>query len=249
MIRFIILLSIAFFSFVPQLLAQFEGEILFELRQTDNGRTDVSEFSITAASDRIYISSNRNLNLMSGLQSDGLLVRNDLQDFVFNTGTNEALKVSKEDLDSLMDMIERFAGASSAGENEKFDWENRLIETGNRQSYLGYEVAEFRVKGEQADQYASIWMTTDIKVMWGLLSDVWRRAGDRFSDSELPVELVMNSNSFPLLIEVFDVGEEVASLSAVRVEKDRFDRSVVELSDDKRMVSLTEMMMNMFRQR
>lgn len=246
--RILFLLIFVIFSIAPGAFAQFEGEILFQLQQMENGRTDVSEFKITVADDRIYISSERDLNILSGVKSDGLLVRNDLGDFVFNTGENEALKVTKKDLDSLMDMIERFGGASSKEEKDQFDWENRLEETGNKQTHLGYDVEEFRLKGDHPDQYVSVWLTSDIKVLWGMVIEVWQRAGDRFSDSELPLELILNSNSFPLLIEVFDRGEQVVTFTSVNVETDQFDRSVIELSEDKRLVGLTEMMMNMFRQ-
>lgn len=247
--RNLLLLLFTFFLASPGAFAQFEGEIVFQLQQMEEGRTTTSEFSITAADDRIYISSDRDLDVMSGLKSDGLLVRNDLKDFVFNTGENEALKVTKNDLDSLMDMIERFTGSSSSGEKTSFDWENRLVETGNKQEHLGYEVEEFRVKGDREDQYVSVWMTSDIKVMWGLLSDVWQRAGDRFSDSELPIQLVMNSNSFPLIIDVYDRGDNIVSFTSMRVETERFNRAVVELPEEKRLVGLSELMMNMFRQR
>ena len=57
----------------------------------------------------------------------------------------------------------------------------------------------------------------------------------------------MNSNSFPLLVEVIDNGRLAAKFESVGIETKNFDRSVVELSDQKRLVSITEVMMNMFR--
>lgn len=242
------ILSLLLAVSVSPSFSQFEGEIVYNLEQFDADRSSVSEFTFTAASDRIYISSQRNLDVISGISSNGLLVRNDLQDFVFNTGKDEAIKVSKEDLDGLMNLLERFSGNAEKDQESDFDWENRLIETGNIRSHLGYEIEEYRLLGDNPDQFVSIWLTSDIKVLWGLMVEVWRRASSRFSNSELPIQLVMNSNSFPLLIEGVNNGSTEFRLESKSINKDDFDRSVIELSDDKRLVGLTELMMNMFRQ-
>jgi hypothetical protein len=188
------------------------------------------------------------VNVVTGLKSDGLLVRNDLQDFVFNTGENQALKVSKADLDGLMNMIERFSGSTNSNISGQSNWENRIVETENMKQHLGYDVQEYRLLGENSSQYVSIWLTPDIKVMWGLMTDVWNRVSNRFLDSELPIEIIMNSNSFPLIVEAFENGKLAVKFESVSVETEDFDRSVVELSEQKQLVGLTELMMNMFRQ-
>ncbi|WP_340105543.1 hypothetical protein [Rhodohalobacter sp. 8-1] len=246
--RLYILIFLLFGLAASPAYSQFEGEILFNLEQYQPNRTESSQFKLTALNNRIFISSQKDVDVVTGLKSNGLLVRNDLQDFVFNTGENQALKVSKSDLDGLMNMIERFSGSSSKSNNEQLDWKNRIIETDNVKQHLGYDVQEFRLLGENINQYVSIWLTQDIKVIWGLMTDVWNRAGNRFIDSEFPIELIMNSNSFPMLVEVFDNGQLVAKFESLKVETNNFDRSVVELSEQKRLVGLTELMMNMFRQ-
>ncbi|REL25012.1 hypothetical protein DYD21_15965 [Rhodohalobacter sp. SW132] len=228
--------------------AQFEGEIQFVIENFTEREAEQSSFTFTADRNRIFVSTNDEVQVLTGLKSDGLLVRNDLNDFVFNTGTNEALKVSKDDLDSLMNMVERFTGSGNNNEADRFDWETGVEETGNRRSHLGHEVHEFRLKGDNDEQFVSIWLTSDIKVKWGLMVDVWNRAGTRFSESELPIELIMNPNSFPLLIEVFDRGRVAYKIESTSVETGNFNRSVLELSDEKKLVGLTELMMNMFRQ-
>lgn len=246
--RLIVTLSLLFSVAVSPAHAQFEGEIVFHLQEVDSERSVTSEFTFTAASDRIYISSQRDLDVISGIRSDGLLVRNDMKDFVFNTGKDEALQVSKENIDGLMNLLERFSGQSESSEQSQLNWKDRVVETGNKRSHLGHQVEEFRLLGDHPNQFVSIWLTSDIKVLWGLMVEVWIRAGNRFSDSELPVQLIMNSNSFPLLIEGVNNGKTAFKLESVSINMDDFDRSVVELSDKKRLVGLTELMVNMFRQ-
>jgi len=199
------LLTLCLFLAVnTEVYSQFDGEIKFQIEDFTNFEPEQAEFTFTATRDRLFLSSEQDIDVITGLRANGLLVRNDHQDFIFHTDTDEALKVSKDDLDSLMNLIERFSGASKNGETEKFDWEAGVVETGNTRSHLGYELHEFRLKGEHDDQFASIWLTDQIKVQWGLMVDVWNSAGPRFSESELPIELIMNPHSFPLLVEVFD---------------------------------------------
>lgn len=229
--------------------SQFEGEIQFQGEDFTDPQSGQLGFTLTSAIDRILISSDHNVNVITGLNANGLLIRNDLQDFVFYTDTDQALKVSKDDLDGLMNMIDRFGGSAANGEPEPFDWESGVEETGNTKSHLGYTVHEFRLQGENARQFVSIWLTEDIKMRWGLMVDVWDRVGTKFSESELPIELIMNPNSFPLLVEVFDGGNLVFKIESTSVNTTGFDRSAVELSDDKALLGLTELMMNMFRQR
>lgn len=246
------LFTLLIFSMICSLWAvpaysQFEGEVSFVLEQYRPVGSESSRFKLTSSNDRIYIASEADVNVITGLKSDGVLIRNDLQDFVFNTGQNEALKVTKADLDGVMNMIERFSGASASSSDKQFDWEKRIIETENRKQHLGYEVQEIRLMGETVDDYASIWLTQDIKILWGIMTNVWNNAGDRFLDPDFPIELVMNSNSFPLLVDVYDNGLLVAKFESVNIDTENFDRSVLELSEQKRLVSLTEIMMNMFR--
>ncbi|MEX2457020.1 MAG: DUF4412 domain-containing protein [Balneolaceae bacterium] len=230
--------------------AQFEGQMDIEVHDRSNENAEVTQLSLTTTKDRIFIDSAAKVNVVSGLQTDGILIRNDLQDFVFRTDENEALKVSKSDLDGLIQMINRFQGGSSGSEKkEKFDWETRVEETGNSRTIHGYSANEFTLKGEEENQYVSIWLTDEIKVNWGLLLDFWYESGENFTDSDIPIELVLNKNSFPLLVDVYDEGEVVYSAKVTGINTDNFDRSKVELSDDVTLIGFSDMMMNMFRQR
>ncbi len=244
----LISLSLLLIASLPA-YSQFEGEIEFQGESITDQQSEKFGFTLTSAANRMLISSDLNVNVITGLKANGLLIRNDLDDFVFYTDTDQALKVSKDDLDGLMNMIDRFGGSAANGEAETFDWESGVEETGNSRTHLGYTVHEFRLQGEHARQFVSIWLTEDIKMHWGLMVDVWNRAGTKFSESELPIELIMNPNSFPLLVEVFDGGNLVFKIESTNVNTTGFDRSVVELSDDKALLGLTELMMNMFRQR
>lgn len=249
-ILLVLLLPILSFAFSTSASAQFEGKIFFEMQNySENGSAEQTNFSMTASGDRLFISSNRQVETVAGLKTSGLLVRNDLNDFIFHTAPGEALKISKDDIDGLIQLIQRFNRSLPQSEQKAaFDWEKSVIETGNTRSILGYQTAEFQLNLEDADETVSVWVTQDIKVNWGLLMQFWYETGQKIGGDNVPVELVMNRNSFPLLIEVVDNGKTTMSLEARSIDLSGFDRGVLDLSDQTKLLGMSELMINLFRQ-
>ena len=197
---------------------------------------------------RIFVDSNVSMNVMAGLQAQGVLVRHDLQDFVVITNQQEALTVAKSDLENLIILINRMKGREQVSANEPFPWEERLVQTGEQMDILGYNSHQFILKGNKEGEYASVWLTEEIIVDWGLLSDAWYAIGAKQVDQEVPIEIVMNNQSFPLLIEAYENDQLVFKAESVSINETSFDRSKTRLSPDLKVIGLTDLMMNMFRQ-
>ena len=239
-----IILSLVFLLTLPShLLAQFEGVISFTLIDLDNP-VEESRFEITASGQRLFIKSGNEVNVMRGLDTNGLLVRSDLSDFVFMSEENTALQIKKSDIDGLMSMLGA-SGNNSNGQN--FDWENRIVSTGNQKKLAGYDAEEYVLNGEEGESI-SVWLTEEIKVDWGLLNDVWHSSGSGFFGEDVPIELVMNNNSFPMLIEFKKDGEVKARASVASVSTSYFNKNILEIPSNAEMIGLTDIMMNMFRQ-
>lgn len=228
--------------------AQFEGEINFLIHNPQEP-ADVTNLDLTFTKNRIFIGSSSSMDVMTGLSTNGILVRNDHQDFVFMTGQNEALKIAKTDIDALVNLINRVQGRSNATPSDNFDWEQKVIETGNTRTINGYSASEFVLKRENENEYVSVWLTDAIKVDWGLLNEAWHTTGSKQVGEEIPIELVMNRNSFPLLVEAYQEGQPVFRAESVSVNNRNFDRSKTEISSDTKLLGFTDLMMNMFRQR
>lgn len=230
-----------------QAQSQFEGEIHFGVQQYGDTGIEETSFTLTANKDRMLLKSGEMVNVLGGMSANGLLVRNDLKDFVFHTGENEALKITKSDLDGLVNLLKRFRGGNQNG-MEQFDWDQNVKETGNTKSLHGYTLNEFVLKTDQPGNYSSIWLTDSIKMNWGLLFDFWYHAGKEFSESDLPVELIMNNNSFPLVIEIYSGNQLVFQAAAKNVDEGLAEPSKLEISDNTKMLGFGELMMNMLRQ-
>lgn len=228
--------------------AQFEGEIKFRVFNPDQQSKETIQMDMTFTKDRIFVDSNASVNVMAGLQAQGILVRHDLQDFVVITNQQEALKVAKSDLENLIVMINRMKGREATNVSQPFPWGERLVETGEEREILGYHAQQFILKGSSEGEYATVWLTDEIIVDWGLLSDAWYAIGSKQIGKEIPIEIVMNNQSFPLLIEGYEDDQLVFKAESVSIDKDTFNRSKTRLSSDLKVIGLTDLMMNMFRQ-
>ncbi|MEX2435411.1 MAG: hypothetical protein WD735_01935 [Balneolaceae bacterium] len=238
-------------SFVisPALYAQFEGEIEYRIYNPAEIENKEKSLSLTFTKDRLFIQSDDNVDVMNGVSTNGILIRSDLQDFVLLTSPDEAVKVAKSDLDGLVSMMNRFRESPEKTENKPFEWDEKVIETGRIRTLNGYRTKEFTLMGGEDYDIISVWLTDEIKADWGLLMQTWYDTGVTELGENIPVELVMNKNSFPLLVEVIKENRIIFSAEATNVNNTSFDRSVTEVSDSIKLLSFSDVMMNMFRQR
>jgi hypothetical protein len=247
------ILTILFFSLMiciasPNLaLAQFEGEILYHMTDPSKDDGNSSSMHLMFSNNRIYVNSSVDMNVMAGLSTSGILVRNDHQDFVLSMNNNEGLKIARSELEGLTTMINRLQGRSDV-QQTPFPWDEKVVETTNMKEIHGYRAQQFILNSDKPDEYVSIWLTDQIKVNWGLLLDAWYSTGKKQFDNEIPIEVVMNKTSFPLLIEVYRENEIVFLAETVSVNTNQFDRSKLEISSDMKLLSFTDLMMNFFRQ-
>lgn len=228
--------------------AQFEGEISFEITNPNQQSNQEVLMDMTFTQNRIFVNSNVSMNVMAGLRAQGVLVRHDEQDFVVITDREEGLQVAKSDLESLVNLMNQMKGREQPQSTKPFPWEERLIETGEVRTIHGYSAQQFILKGERVNEYVSVWLTDEINVDWGLLEDAWYAIGSKQLDQEVPIEIVMNNQSFPLLVESFVNEQVVLRAESVSVDEDSFDKTKTILSPELKLIGLTDLMMNMFRQ-
>lgn len=236
-------------AFIDHGFAQFEGEIRFEISdlQREIQEEGIHELRLTFTKDRIFVDSDVSLNVMSGLSTSGILIRNDLQDFVLMTGQNEGLIIARSELDGVVGLIDRVQGRQNI-QSAPFAWDQRVNETGRTQQIEGYTAKQFLMKGDRDGEVISVWLTDQIKINWGLLQEVWYSMGSSRFENEIPIEIVMNRTSFPLLVEVHVEDQMKFRASATMVENTNFDRSKTVVPSGHKLLSFSDLMMNFFRQ-
>jgi hypothetical protein len=227
--------------------AQFEGEIVFRAYEPESTMQTNRYLQFIATPNRIYLNSESQYKVFAGLDADGFLVRNDQNDFVFLSGESDALRISKDDVNSLTNLMQRMTGSS--GNSNQFDWEGRFRETGETETISGHRAEKFEVYEEDTNNYISVWLTDEVKVNWGILEETWHQSMSKIVDMDLPIEMIMNRNSFPLKIEYYRDNRLETVVEAVRVQRRSIDQALVEIPDGVKMLGIADLMMRMMRDR
>lgn len=231
------------------LKAQFEGQIIFRAHNIESGQSGQNNrymhFFITPQ--RILMQSEDQYRLMRGVHTDGLLIRHDHEDFVFKTDEGEGIQITKSDIEGLSQMLGRLQGSSSQDDG-KFDW-SRVEETGESKEISGFTVQQLNVHDPEGNSYISVWLTDEIKVNWGILQETWSNSTSMLVQSDLPIEVFMNRNSFPLLIEYYKDDNLNAVAEAVKISKSAVDKDYLEIPADMQLLGFNELIMRMMRDR
>jgi hypothetical protein len=225
--------------------AQFEGLVMFNGYDVDDPESTRSKMHMTITKDRILIMSDRQVNVMMGLNANGILVRNDQKDVVLMTGGSDALRLQQSDLDNFFNLLQRFQGAPAQGTS--FDWDANLDITGRTKTIHGYKVEEIVMKNMEDNTHISVWLTDQIKVNWGLLIDTWNRFGHIITEEEVPIDLFVNRNSFPLLIEYYRGDQLRTIIETTSLSEARVAPSAVSIPANVTLMGLSDMMMRMLR--
>jgi hypothetical protein len=237
-----------FFAVPISLSAQFSGVVKYDVYNPASDMGEVVNINMAFSENRVAVDSNISMNLMAGLRARGVYVRHDLSDFVVVTTDQEGIKITKSELDNLVGMINQFQGRRPAEQQKPFDWDTRVRETGETKEIHGYQTIEFELDGNRDGEVVSVWLTEQIKVDWGLLLEAWSSVGAPQFDQEIPIEILMNANSFPLLVEVNRGGRVVYRAESTSVSSPLSDLSQVNVPQSLELLGISDLMMNFFRQ-
>ncbi len=215
--------------FTQPATAQFEGKISYSSYDYSSEGTEQKqdEFTMYLTQDRILLQGDKKYDFMGSIQTEGVLVRLDFQDFVFLTGDEKALKISKMDITSMMNMFENGESTSKKvtekGEDIKYD------KTGEMADIKGYQCEKFIFHDEEEPNVRTeVWMTKDLQVNWGMLAEPWSDGADAMISS-LPTDLVFKDKYFPLKVEVFENDQMTSRMEATEVNKSPIARAMVKV--------------------
>lgn len=247
-IKFLCLTALLILFFLSEKAsAQFEGQIQFRAFEPDRIEKPHRGLEFTATGQRIHMTSDHHYRVFGGLDANTFLVRNDRNDFVFISGDSDALRISREDVDGLSNLIQRMQGSSSSGQ-QQFDWDRSLEQTGETKTILGFNTEQIKVYQQDSNNYISVWLTEEIKINWGILQDTWHQSMAAVVNMDLPIEVFMNRNSFPLMIEYYEDDRLATVVEATGINRERVDQTVVEIPQGVKMMGITDLMMRMMRE-
>ncbi|HCI72449.1 MAG TPA: hypothetical protein DHV30_18390 [Balneola sp.] len=171
-----------------------------------------------------------------------MLIRNDKKDFVVLMENNDALQVTKSEVEGLFKMFLSWGSESSNSNNEEMNFEY----TDRERSINGYKTYELVISGNENDTKMSVWLTPNIDINWGMLAEPWKnlpaeanRAVNQSRDA------VFTGKNFPMLIEVTgDKGTETV-MEVTDINKSSVAKAMVQIPAGMNMISVTELMFKM----
>lgn len=223
--------------FTQPATAQFEGEITFKTYEYSEGQEKKSDgFNLYVRPDRILLQGENQYQFMESIQTEGVLVRLDKQDFVFLTGDNKALQIAKSDITSMMKMFDNDAQKTAD------DYDIRYNRTEERKNIRGHQAEKFIFREEEdgENDYSVVWMTKEIDVNWGMLAEPWNDNMDALISSSFPADIIFKEKYFPLRVEVYSEDELRSVLEATEVSKTSVDRSLLEVSSDIKLMNFQQ---------
>lgn len=225
-----IVLTLIFSFLTVYSQAQFEGHIKLNVYAEEDGETSTNELNLFATSSRILIKGEESIDLISGMSSDGLLIRNDMKDFIVMAGENKALQVTKIEIESMVDMLAGWDNASNADTEESIKTDYSFSD--RTQEILGYTAAEMIIRNkEKPENYLAVWLTPDIKINWGMLGERWKNM-PKSIDKEvngMSQQIIFKDRNFPLKVEVVEGNKRTVLMEATNVNESSIAKAMVEV--------------------
>lgn len=210
--------------FTQPAVGQFEGKITYSSYEySDEGnRAKQDEFTLYITPQRIMLQGNKGYRFMGSIETEGVLVRLDQQDFIFMTGEEEALSITKSDIVSMMNMFG--SNTNTSGNDEQINY----TRTNDSKTIKGYECDKFVFRDDEGEKTV-VWMTKAIDVNWGMLAEPWGNNADNLISGGFPMDVIFKEKYFPIKVEGYKNGQVVSVLEATEIKKSPVPASIVEV--------------------
>lgn len=241
-----ILLLVLLVAVPSQVYAQFEGKIVFNsYNMEENSLQKDDQFTLFITPERILMQGNNRYDLSGSIQTEGILVRLDEEDFVLFTDAGKALSISRQDIDSMMKMFE--GNGNKTNGNPELDASVQYEQTGKTRTISGYDCELFIFYDEDNEnKRAEAWMTRDLSINWGMLADSWSGITGEITDGEIPLQLIFEDSYFPLLVESYEGQQLLSRLEAEEVKSTREARDRVQIPSGVKVLNFQQYLFESF---
>ena len=246
MIRIFILMTLFISTILSTTLqAQFNGILDIKLYiKNDVGITDTSLIHMYVTPERILMQGAEEESIKSGnYEASGLLIRQDQRDFVLMMGKNQALKLTKSEIESFFTMISTIFGIEEPTSQGLTESKSSVVITGRVENINGYPSKEIRITDADGSGYATIWTTTKLDMDWGLLKEPWLNSPDWLRDATDRATIEFQSKSVPVLMTWTSDGGTFTFYELIRAEKTAVAKAMVELPSNYQLLGFSDWIM------
>lgn len=230
--------------------SNFQGQIVLKTYNVDKQSGKKSEdgsVNLYFTPDRIMVQDMDDYRRMGPIQSNGVLIRMKEKDFVFLTGEKQALRISKDDIVSMYSMMQNMSSMMSQQSNGSKDPSSNFSveKTGDRKSIGGYDCEKVVLRdSNEPDETTSIWLTRDLNINWGMLTENWGADATALFPEGLPLTDLLDDGAFPMLMQHYKNGVLTEEVKAEKVAPGNVARAMVQLPPDTQVLSFQEYLMS-----
>lgn len=246
--RLIILVLLCSVLFPSVMVAQFNGQIDVALRDMEE-KEEKAIVSFILTPERImsvvHDADNDGLDIKPmGLEgATNVLVRLKEEDFVVLVDDSEtAFSVPKQQIEGFVNMAAMMA--QQQGNQQKYPTV-KYSYTGEKKEILGYNTVEIKLESEkEPGNYATLWITDEVPVYWGMLAGKWNFMG---AFAQINAMDWLKNGQLPLLVNIYENNELKSQLEVTNVDERTVDPAEVNVPEGVSIMSMQDMMLNQYR--
>ena len=225
--------------------AQFNGVLDIQLYfKNDSGISDTSHIHVYVTPERILMQSAEEESIKSGdYEASGLLIRQDQRDFVIMMGKNQALQLTKPEIEGFFTMLSTVFGIEEPTPQELAESKSSVVVTGRVENINGYPSKEIRITDADGSGYATIWTTTKLDMDWGLLKEPWLNSPDWLREATDRATIEFQSKSVPVLMTWTSDEGRFTFYELIRAEKSALAKAMVELPSNYQLLGFSDWIM------
>jgi hypothetical protein len=222
--------------------AQFNGVLDIQLySKNDAGITDTSLIHMYVTPERILVKGAEEESIKSGnYEASGLLIRQDQRDFVLMMGKNQALQLSKSEIEGFFTMISTIFGIEEPTPQELAESKSSVVVTGRVENINGYPSKEIKITDADGSGYATIWTTIKLDIDWGLLKEPWLNSPDWLREATDRLTIEFQSKSVPVLMTWTSDEGTFTFYELIRAEKSAVAKATVELPSNYQLLGFSD---------
>ncbi len=224
--------------------AQFEGKIVFNSYDvaSDGSQEQNDQFSMYLTKDRILIEGSNQYEFVGSIQTEGILIRLDFEDFVLLTGDESVLKISKKDIDAMMNM---FGSGNSSSRDAASEHNVDYDKTGETKQIKGYNCEKYIfTDDENPNKKAEVWMTDELQINWGMLAEPWGNSDLDMMGDQFSFDLIFKDGLFPLRIEGYESGNLSSVAEVQQISQSNVAKAMVQVPQGVKVLSFQDYLFN-----
>lgn len=250
MMKYVRILAIALFFLPLSSVAQkqFEGELTISIsNKKEKEKPSTIKALITPSRIRIDGGDKKvDVEMFGAEDISVFLIRLDSEDFVIysNDGDNTALRISKMDIENMMNMVKnmkRSFGNQNEDENDDdFGSDVSIKETTETKTIAGYKAKKLIIKSaDSPNDQTFVWVTDELNIHLGMLTSDWEFLGSLSSGSNK----WLKKGQFPLLVEQYEGKTLESVIEVTEVKSKKINGELLEVPANMQLMSFQDLLM------